>query len=109
MLLVLDEFLLQFSLLKSVQPDASSPVHGFNWLIAYSRPLLFCLLGGILLLMDAGYCEKYLQELVGWQWNPYRIRTVSIHTISSAIRDLLAIFLLLSPIAFTVGLIPQVN
>uniref|UniRef100_A0A915DT84 Pecanex-like protein n=1 Tax=Ditylenchus dipsaci TaxID=166011 RepID=A0A915DT84_9BILA len=33
----------QFSLLKSVQPDAASPVHGYNWLVAYSRPAYFCL------------------------------------------------------------------
>lgn len=25
----------QFSLLKSVQPDASSPTHGYNWVAAY--------------------------------------------------------------------------
>lgn len=32
-----------YSLIKSVQPDTASPIHGFNRLIIYSRPLLFCL------------------------------------------------------------------
>ena len=33
----------QYSLLKSVQPDASSPTHGYNHLVLYSRPVYFCL------------------------------------------------------------------
>ncbi|KAG5857857.1 hypothetical protein ANANG_G00023850 [Anguilla anguilla] len=33
----------QYSLLKSVQPDSSSPRHGHNRIIAYSRPVYFCL------------------------------------------------------------------
>ena len=33
----------QYSLLKSVQPDASSPTHGFNPMTVFSRPIYFCL------------------------------------------------------------------
>lgn len=39
-------------MLKSVQPDAASPVHGFNWLITYSRPVYFCILTLLYLLID---------------------------------------------------------
>ncbi|KAF7261205.1 hypothetical protein EG68_01414, partial [Paragonimus skrjabini miyazakii] len=32
-----------YSLVKSVQPDAASPQHGFNRIIVYSRSVVFCL------------------------------------------------------------------
>ncbi|KAF8562262.1 hypothetical protein P879_11131, partial [Paragonimus westermani] len=32
-----------YSLVKSVQPDAASPQHGFNRVIVYSRSVVFCL------------------------------------------------------------------
>ena len=31
----------QYSLLKSVQPDAASPTHGFNRIVVFSRQVLF--------------------------------------------------------------------
>ncbi|XP_039706280.1 pecanex-like protein 2, partial [Pteropus medius] len=44
----------QYSLLKSVQPDPASPIHGHNRIITYSRPIYFCALCGLILLLDAG-------------------------------------------------------
>uniref|UniRef100_A0A2K5CAE3 Pecanex-like protein n=1 Tax=Aotus nancymaae TaxID=37293 RepID=A0A2K5CAE3_AOTNA len=44
----------QYSLLKSVQPDSSSPRHGHNRIIAYSRPVYFCLCCGLIWLLDYG-------------------------------------------------------
>ncbi|RMC12741.1 hypothetical protein DUI87_10266 [Hirundo rustica rustica] len=44
----------QYSLLKSVQPDPASPIHGHNKIIIYSRPVYFCILCGLILLLDAG-------------------------------------------------------
>ncbi|XP_068795114.1 pecanex-like protein 2 isoform X4 [Struthio camelus] len=44
----------QYSLLKSVQPDPASPIHGHNKIITYSRPVYFCILCGLILLLDAG-------------------------------------------------------
>ncbi|KAG7277077.1 hypothetical protein CRUP_031290 [Coryphaenoides rupestris] len=41
----------QYSLLKSVQPDSSSPRHGHNRIIAYSRPVYFCLCCGLVWLL----------------------------------------------------------
>ena len=43
----------QYSLLKSVQPDSASPVHGFNSLTAFSRPVYFCMLAFVILLVDS--------------------------------------------------------
>ncbi|ETE65321.1 Pecanex-like protein 2, partial [Ophiophagus hannah] len=44
----------QYSLLKSVQPDPASPIHGHNQVIIYSRPIYFSILCGLILLLDAG-------------------------------------------------------
>ncbi|KAF7253650.1 Pecanex-like protein 2 [Varanus komodoensis] len=44
----------QYSLLKSIQPDPASPIHGHNQMIIYSRPVYFCILCGLILLLDAG-------------------------------------------------------
>jgi hypothetical protein len=43
----------QYSLLKSVQPDSASPVHGFNTITAFSRPVYFCMLAFVILLVDS--------------------------------------------------------
>ena len=40
-----------YSLLKSVQPDSSSPIHGFNSLTALSRPIYFCIICSATLLL----------------------------------------------------------
>ncbi|MCP9261829.1 Pecanex-like protein 3 [Dirofilaria immitis] len=69
-----------FSLLKSVQPDAASPIHGFNWLVTYSRPIYFSIMAN-----------------------------VSLTSILLTCQNLLSILLILLPIAFTFGLLPQVN
>lgn len=53
-------FLFQYSLLKSVQPDAASPIHGFNWLITYSRPAFFCILAILLLVADGEWWDHEL-------------------------------------------------
>lgn len=41
----------QYSLLKSVQPDAASPTHGFNRLVAFGRPVYFIVVCTALLLV----------------------------------------------------------
>ena len=41
----------QYSLLKSVQPDASSPTHGFNPTTVFSRPIYFCLCCSLVLVL----------------------------------------------------------
>ncbi|ELU16306.1 hypothetical protein CAPTEDRAFT_221096 [Capitella teleta] len=47
----------QYSLLKSVQPDAASPMHGYNRIIVFSRAFYFCLCAAIMLGLDYGYHE----------------------------------------------------
>ncbi|KIH46268.1 hypothetical protein ANCDUO_23681 [Ancylostoma duodenale] len=60
-----------FSLLKSVQPDASSPIHGFNWLVAYSRPVYFCI-GAVIVLVLHHFADDPNYDKIPWNWNPYR-------------------------------------
>ncbi|MFH4981390.1 hypothetical protein AB6A40_008099 [Gnathostoma spinigerum] len=99
-----------FSLLKSVQPDASSPIHGFNWLVAYSRPAFFCILGVLVLIMDGSWWDhEAAKSSIGWNWNVYRFSSVSTPAILEAFRDLLIAVMLLLPVTFTLGLLPQVN
>ncbi|KAK2491756.1 hypothetical protein MC885_021806 [Smutsia gigantea] len=47
-----DVWVLLFCL--SVQPDPASPIHGHNQIITYSRPIYFCVLCGLILLLDTG-------------------------------------------------------
>ncbi|KJH46755.1 pecanex protein [Dictyocaulus viviparus] len=97
-----------FSLLKSVQPDASSPIHGFNWLVAYSRPVYFCIVAVIVLALHY-FANDPRYDKIPWNWNPYRLYETSGEMILLAFRDLFATFLVLLPFAFTMGWLPQVN
>ncbi|VDO04204.1 unnamed protein product [Haemonchus placei] len=97
-----------FSLLKSVQPDASSPIHGFNWLVSYSRPVYFCI-GAVIVLTLHHFADDPDYKKIPWNWNPYRLYETSGEMILLAFRDLFATFLVMLPFAFTMGWLPQVN
>ncbi|VDO31459.1 unnamed protein product, partial [Brugia timori] len=91
-------------------PDAASPIHGFNWLVTYSRPIYFLLMA-VALLLISGDWWNYGDAIysLDWEWNFYRVQDVSLISFLLACRDLLAVLLILLPIAFTFGLLPQVN
>ncbi|XP_036167510.1 pecanex-like protein 1 isoform X11 [Myotis myotis] len=93
----------QYSLLKSVQPDSSSPRHGHNRIIAYSRPVYFCLCCGLIWLLDYGS-----RNLTTTKFKLYGITFTNPLVLISA-RDLVIVFTLCFPIVFFVGLLPQVN
>ncbi|XP_008137109.2 pecanex-like protein 1 isoform X4 [Eptesicus fuscus] len=93
----------QYSLLKSVQPDSSSPRHGHNRIIAYSRPVYFCLCCGLIWLLDYGS-----RNLTTTKFKLYGITFTNPLVLLSA-RDLVIVFTLCFPIVFFVGLLPQVN
>ncbi|TMS34665.1 hypothetical protein L596_002206 [Steinernema carpocapsae] len=105
-----------FSLLKSVQPDAASPIHGFNWLVPYSRPVYFCILAASICIIDLNLMEHVdstsTTDVVFntlWTWNPYRLHLATFVHILAALRELVAYLILLLPLAFTFGVLPQVN
>lgn len=94
----------QYSLLKSVQPDAASPIHGFNKTVAYSRPIYFCLCSGLLLLANylrGNTAASTTLTIFGF---PYGQRDFFVTT-----EYILANLLLLFPVLFSLGLFPQIN
>ncbi|XP_054154307.1 pecanex-like protein 1 [Oppia nitens] len=96
----------QYTLLKSVQPDAASPTHGYNRVTLYSRPVYFCIASSILLLsqhyMDLNKSDKSLSFVI------YGIDLFN-DTIIEIVRNLCIIFLLSFPLLFSFGLLPQIS
>ncbi|XP_051470190.1 pecanex-like protein 2 [Apus apus] len=93
----------QYSLLKSVQPDPASPIHGHNKIITYSRPVYFCVLCGLILLLDAG--SKDTNPPV---YTIYGLKLFSPRSLQSA-RDHVIVFLYCFPAISLLGLFPQIN
>ncbi|XP_059497647.1 pecanex-like protein 3 isoform X2 [Stegostoma tigrinum] len=93
----------QYSLLKSVQPDAASPMHGHNWIIAYSRPVYFCMCCAMIWLFDFGSRSSDLQPI-----SLYGVTLFSAQSFACA-RDVVIVFTLCFPAIFLLGLLPQVN
>ncbi|XP_069494698.1 pecanex-like protein 1 isoform X2 [Ambystoma mexicanum] len=93
----------QYSLIKSVQPDSSSPRHGHNRIIAYSRPVYFCICCGLIWLLDYGSKNMSSTKL-----KLYSMVFTNPMLLVSA-RDLVIVFTLCFPIVFFIGLLPQVN
>ncbi|KAM8860024.1 pecanex-like protein 2 isoform 2-T2 [Spinachia spinachia] len=93
----------QYSLLKSVQPDAASPTHGHNQLVAYSRAAYFCIFCALIWMLEQLLRRKDLpvSTLYGV--------TIVCHDALRFLRDLLVGFTYCFPITFLVGLFPQIN
>ncbi|KAG1654166.1 Pecanex-like protein 1 [Nymphon striatum] len=94
----------QYSLLKSVQPDAASPTHGYNRLVAFSRPVYFCLCCSVILIIHAFVTTQIISEPIVL----YGFSISSINVLAFT-RDLLLYFVLFFPLIFSLGLLPQVN
>lgn len=95
----------QYSLLKSVQPDAASPIHGFNKTVSFSRPIYFCLCTGLMLLSHRIASESNNST-----------KPITLFGIACYQREfflnlqyILSIMLLAFPIFFSLGLFPQIN
>lgn len=95
----------QFSLLKSVQPDAASPIHGYNWLVSYSRPVYFCFLGVLIIIFDIFKSTDVVE--------PTRITIYGVDlTFTDGVliaKNVLTTIILILPVFFTLGLLPQLN
>ncbi|XP_068632284.1 pecanex-like protein 1 [Battus philenor] len=107
----------QYSLLKSVQPDSASPVHGFNKMVVFSRPVYFCLCTAILYVVH----NQLEQTSVGGETSRSRrsmdeVKPLAVYGFEFSeldflyvIQEILSKFLLFFPMAFSLGLFPQVN
>ncbi|GFO35467.1 pecanex-like protein 1 [Plakobranchus ocellatus] len=93
----------QYSLLKSVQPDAASPMHGYNRLIVFSRPFYFCLCCSVVLLLHHG-SRAVPDQPIYLYGIPFTVSSVL-----TFLRHFFKIFILFFPVLFTLGLLPQVN
>lgn len=93
----------QYSMLKSVQPDAASPTHGFNRLVAFSRPVYFIVLVSLLLLAD-----YYATNRIGRSTYLYGVEWGSSEQLL-IIRNFLLILILGFPAIFSLGLLPQIS
>lgn len=93
----------QYSMLKSVQPDAASPTHGFNRLVAFSRPVYFIVLVSLLLLAD-----YYATSRIGRSTYLYGVEWGSPEQLL-AIRSFLLLLILGFPVIFSLGLLPQIS
>ena len=96
-----------YSLVKSVQPDAASPTHGHNRLVAFGRPLYFCLLCGLTLLLLRWRGQPPASGAAG-QLRLYGV-SVSAAPLVGAALQVLRYLLLLLPVLHTAGLLPQVD
>lgn len=94
----------QYSLLKSVQPDAASPTHGFNRIIAYSRPVYFCLFSGLILLFHSSIENQSYHTAFTLYGVHFTNRELLVMT-----RDVLLYLILFFPVLFSLGLLPQIN
>ncbi|XP_049591466.1 pecanex-like protein 2 [Syngnathus scovelli] len=93
----------QYSLLKSVQPDAASPTHGHNQLVAYSRAAYFCIFCSLIWTLEQLLRRKDLPVST-----LYGVTIVCRDALRFA-RNLLVGFTHCFPITFLLGLFPQVN
>ncbi|ODM97119.1 Pecanex-like protein 1 [Orchesella cincta] len=94
----------QFSVLKSVQPDAASPTHGFNRIVAFSRPIYFCICGLLVLLLQTSLDNNIFDlglKIYGMDLTNRQILLYS--------RDGILLLILFFPLLFSVGLFPQFN
>ncbi|XP_028037155.1 pecanex-like protein 1 [Bombyx mandarina] len=108
----------QYSLLKSVQPDSASPVHGFNKMVLFSRPVYFCLctalLCGVHTYMQqsgASSDEHSRSKRSAVEMKPLTIYGFQMNErdFLYVVQEILSKFLLFFPLAFSLGLFPQVN
>ncbi|CDW54210.1 pecanex protein 1 [Trichuris trichiura] len=96
----------QFCLLKSVQPDAASPVHGYNSIVPYSRPVYFSVFGTLIILIDPLHSSLLTlrDDLPDWH-----SRLDSISAGLNLCQEVLVRLILFLPLLFTLGVLPQLN
>lgn len=93
----------QYTLLKSSQPDAASPTHGFNRIIIFSRPTYFS--AGCTIILLARY---YSDNNYSWSLVLYDFNLLD-RSVIKTIEESAKVFILSFPVIFSFGLLPQIN
>ena len=94
----------QYSLIKSVQPDSASPMHGYNSIITFSRPVYFCLSSSLYLFISFLDTIDYFRspsKLFQCTFVPSNVLT--------NLAETLWYFMMLLPVLCTMGWLPQLN
>ncbi|XP_067567184.1 pecanex-like protein 2 isoform X3 [Pseudorca crassidens] len=90
-------------LLMVARRTQSETPRGHNQIITYSRPIYFCVLCGLILLLDTGAKARYPPTYI-----VYGLKLFSPGSLQSA-RDFLIVFLYCFPAISLLGLFPQIN
>nr|XP_055026955.1 pecanex-like protein 2 isoform X1 [Misgurnus anguillicaudatus] len=93
----------QYSLLKSVQPDAASPTHGHNQIVVYSRAAYFCMFCGLIWTLEIVLRTPDLPVST-----IYGV-TIVTSDFLQYLQDILVGFTYCFPVVFLLGLLPQIN
>uniref|UniRef100_A0A672SQ43 Pecanex-like protein n=1 Tax=Sinocyclocheilus grahami TaxID=75366 RepID=A0A672SQ43_SINGR len=93
----------QYSLLKSVQPDAASPTHGHNQIVIYSRAAYFCMFCGLIWILEILLRTPDLPVST-----IYGITIVTSDALQY-LQDILVGFTYCFPVTFLLGFFPQIN
>ncbi|KAI4529470.1 hypothetical protein MG293_020718 [Ovis ammon polii] len=93
----------QYSLLKARPHLILTIANGHNQIITYSRPIYFCVLCGLILLLDTGAKARHPPT-----YTVYGLKLFSPGSLQWA-RDLLIVFLYCFPAISLLGLFPQIN
>ncbi|XP_056617505.1 pecanex-like protein 2 isoform X1 [Triplophysa dalaica] len=93
----------QYSLLKSVQPDAASPTHGHNQIVVYSRAAFFCMFCGLIWILEIVLRTPDLPV-----FTVYSI-TIVTSDFLQYLKDILVGFTCCFPVTFLLGVFPQIN
>ena len=96
----------QYTLIKSVQPDAASPTHGYNRTIIFSRPIYFSISSLIII-----GCHFFLQDEErknSLNFTLFRMNILSASVIQTLF-EASKVFILFFPLIFSFGLLPQVD
>ena len=93
----------QYSLIKSVQPDSASPMHGYNRIIVFSRALYFCCFAAALIIIDS---KLPCQASTSPEFTLYSIGFNQCTTLETA-HFILTWIIPLLPVIFLLGLLPQ--
>uniref|UniRef100_A0A673FYW3 Pecanex-like protein n=1 Tax=Sinocyclocheilus rhinocerous TaxID=307959 RepID=A0A673FYW3_9TELE len=93
----------QYSLLKSVQPDAASPTHGHNQIVIYSRAAYFCMFCGLIWILEILLRTPDLPVST-----VYGITIVTSDALQY-LQDILVGFTYCFPVTFLLGFFPQIN
>ncbi|XP_059891041.1 pecanex-like protein 2 isoform X2 [Delphinus delphis] len=90
-------------LLMVARRTQSETPRGHNQIITYSRPIYFCVLCGLILLLDTGAKARHPPTYI-----VYGLKLFSPGSLQSA-RDFLIVFLYCFPAISLLGLFPQIN